>query len=301
MPIPLQIRPAQASDRDAVFAFCARIWEGHDYLPSVWDEWLNDPRGILLAALQDGVPVGVARAAFPRPQEAWLEGMRVDPDYGGAGIATALSLALLEACRQRGARVARLLTMAHTLPVHRLCARLGFALLLRLRQRFCPLRVGPAPAALRRLVPGDLPLAQELLSRPARGRPFLEVTRGLYSQGGGVWSPWNEARLAEHLAGGQVWTWEGERGPRAIAVVNPHRRRAGVFEVALLEGPGPDCTALLAALRWRDMLPLVETGTPPGVRVPLPVDLVRLQRAALRAGYRLVWREQLYVYEKTLE
>ncbi len=294
----LTIRPVQASDRHAVTAFCAHIWGGHDYVPSVWEEWLDDPQGLFLAALQDGVPVAVARAYFPAPDEAWLEGMRVDPHYRGAGVARELSTALVEAAERHGARAIRLLTMVNNYPIHRICARLGLERVLRLRRRMRPLEVGPVPAALRQLGPGDGPLVHELLARPARGPRFLEVTRGLYSLVGGIWTAWTEERLREHLAAGEVWTWEGERGPRAVAVVSPHRRRVGVFEVGLLEGPGPDCTALLSALVWRDALPAGAPDGEPGVRMHLPVELARLHRAALRAGYRTGWRVHMFIFEK---
>ena len=294
----LQIRPAQAADRDAVVAFCARIWEGHDYVPNVWDEWLNDPQGIFLTAQQDGVPVAVARAVFPTPDEAWLEGMRVDPDHRGAGIALAVSAALGEEAGKRGARVVRLMTMGNNYPIHRICARLGLDLVLRLRRRMRPLEVGAVPAALWRVEQGDLPLVQEIVSLPARGPRFLEVTRGLYSLVGGLWTAWNEERLREHIARGEVWTWAGEKGPQAVAVVCPHRRRPAVFEVGLLEGPSADCTALLAALVLREALPPGEPDSEPGVRMHLPVELSRLHRAALRAGYRVGWRRHLFVFEK---
>jgi GNAT superfamily N-acetyltransferase len=296
----LRVRPTQPSDRDAVFAFCAHIWEGHDYVPSVWDEWLNDSQGIFLTALQDGVPVAVARAYFPAPDEAWLEGMRVDPEHRSAGIATALFEVQVEESRRRGARVARLMTVGDNFPVHRMCAKLGFDLVLRLRRRMRPFEVGPAPAALRQLGGADLSLVQELLSRPARVPTFLQVTQGLYSLVGGIWIAWNEERLREHLARGEVWTWAGNRGPRAVAVVCPHRRRPGVSEVGLLEGPAADCTALLAALVRQEVLPVGEPDSEPGVRMHLPVELSRLHRAAAQAGYRTGRRGKLFIFEKKL-
>jgi GNAT superfamily N-acetyltransferase len=294
----LTIRPALPTDREAVVAFCAHIWDGHDYVPAVWDEWVKDPQAVLLAAVQEGVAVAVARAIFPVPGEAWLEGMRVDPHYRGAGIARDLSTALVEAVERRGARAIRLLTMSDNYPIHRICERLGLRPVLRLGRRMRPLEAGPTPEALRQLGPGDLHLAREILSRPARGRRFLEVTGGLYSQVGGIWVAWNEDRLTEHLARGEVWTWEGERGPRAIAVVSPHRRRVGVSEVGLLEGPGPDCKTLLAAVVRRAAVPAGEPDSEPGVRMHMPVKLSRLQRAACQAGYHAGWRGQMIVFEK---
>jgi GNAT superfamily N-acetyltransferase len=301
--VTLHIRPTQPADRDAVFAFCAHIWGGHDYVPGVWDEWLDDAHGLFLTALLDNVPVAVARAYFPAPDEAWLEGMRVDPAHRGAGIALEVTAALVEACRARGARAVRLMTVEDNTPIHHICARLGLDLIMRLRRRMRPWEEGPAPAALRQLRVDEAPLARSLLNRGKLAvgtEPLLTFTHGLYSLGGGIWTVWNEDRLRAHLAQGEVWTWMGTTGPRAVAVVCPHRRRAGLMEVGLLEGPGPDCTALLSALVRRDMLPAGDPDHPPGVRMYLPIQVSRLHRAASRAGYRVVWRGQMFIYEKEL-
>jgi GNAT superfamily N-acetyltransferase len=301
--LALEIRPTQPADRDAVAAFCAHIWGGHDYVPRVWDEWLNAADGLFLTGLLDGVPVAVARAYFPAPDEAWLEGMRVDPAHRNAGIAWEVSAALVEACRERGARAIRLMTMENNTPIHHICARLGLELIMRLRRRIRPLEMGLAPTALRWLRTDEAPLAQALLKRhplPVGTEPSLTFTHGLYSLGGGIWTAWNEERLHAHLARGEVWTWEGKRGPRAIAVVSPHRRYPSIFEVGLLEGPASDCTALLSALVRREVLPPPNPDRPPGVRMFLPVELKRLHRAAARARYRMVGRRQMVIYERRL-
>ena len=294
----LIIRPAQPGDRADVFAFCARH-DGDDYVLRVWDEWLADRQGSLLVATWEGTPVGLARTVFPVPGEAWLEGMRVDPGHREKGIATAIFEAQVEEAAGRGVHVARLMTAWDNLPVHRMCARLGFRRVLRLRRRFRPLEEGAPPRALRTVTPAELPLARALLSRQRRSPGFLALSAGLYSLAGGVWTEWNEGWLREHLARGEVWTWE-QGQPGAIAVVCPHRRRPGVFEVGLLEGPAGACTALLRALACRPEVPAGETGTPAQVRLFLPLEAGRLQTAAATAGYRFLrgWRGEMWVFER---
>jgi GNAT superfamily N-acetyltransferase len=85
------IRKARSSDKKAVVAFCAQIWEGWDYLPRVWDQWLEDPFGAFLVAEMDGRVVGTDKITVLGPGEVWLEGLRVDPLYRGKGIAGALN------------------------------------------------------------------------------------------------------------------------------------------------------------------------------------------------------------------
>jgi len=106
----IEVRPARAEDRDTVLAFCAHTWEWGDYIEHVWEEWLQDSSGQLLVAVLDERPVGVSHMRMLSETEAWLEGMRVDPDYRNQGIATALNTAALEEAMRRGATNARLLT-----------------------------------------------------------------------------------------------------------------------------------------------------------------------------------------------
>src|SRR2546425_463684 len=113
------MRPARSEDRDAVLAFCVHTWDWGDYIAYVWDEWLHDPQGLLLVATADGQPVGVAHLLMLNTSEAWLEGMRVDPDYRQQGIAAALNKEMLVEAMRRGATIARLITeSANTAAIH---------------------------------------------------------------------------------------------------------------------------------------------------------------------------------------
>lgn len=299
----LNIRPAQTEDYEAVAAFCSRIWEGHDYVPQLWQEWLNDPQGLLTIATWEDIPVAVVRADLSSPGEAWLEGMRVDPGQRRRGISSALFQALMEDLARRGIRVTRLMTLWNNGPVHRMCARLGFRQVLRLRQRFRALEQGTPSSALRPLMLEEAPLAEALLARrgvAARPTPpFLAVTGGLYSRGGGLWQSWNQDRLRQHLDLGQVWVWEEAGLPKAIAVVNPHRRRPGVYEVGMLEGPTGACSLLLEALVHREEIPPTGTEYPAMARISLPLEQTRLHRTAAAAGYRFHpgWRGEMWIFE----
>lgn len=101
-------RRATPADRDRVFALCAKIWEGDDYIPTCFDRWVADGEGELalcfaaggVAAAPDSVAgteaiaeprlVGLAKLSWLGPGEAWLEGLRKDPDCGLHGVGKAL-------------------------------------------------------------------------------------------------------------------------------------------------------------------------------------------------------------------
>lgn len=105
-----EVRSAQPEDKDIVLAFCSNTWDWGDYIDRVWDDWINDPHGELFVAVTHGRPTGVAHLRMVTATDAWLEGLRVDPDYRQQGIAKALNIAMLEGALRRGATHARLVT-----------------------------------------------------------------------------------------------------------------------------------------------------------------------------------------------
>ncbi len=104
-----QVRPARPEDKDTVLAFCTSTWDWGDYINRVWDDWLVD-EGELFVAVTNGQPTGVAHLRMINATDAWLEGLRVDPNYRQQGIAKALNMAMLEEAIRRGATNARLAT-----------------------------------------------------------------------------------------------------------------------------------------------------------------------------------------------
>jgi GNAT superfamily N-acetyltransferase len=119
----LEVRKAQEHDREAVLAFCSQTWEWGDYIAYVWDEWLHDENGVLLVAIMDEQPVGVANLRMLNASEAWLEGMRVDPAHRQHGIANALFEAQITEALRRNAVTARLITESTNTAVIRLVER----------------------------------------------------------------------------------------------------------------------------------------------------------------------------------
>src|SRR5947209_10972137 len=108
----LEVRPARPEDRDAVLAFCAHTWESGDYIEYVWDKWLHDPEGLLLVATSDGRPVGIDHLQMLNATDAWLEGLRVDPNYRHQAIAKAMGVAVKAEGKRRGAVRERPMTVS---------------------------------------------------------------------------------------------------------------------------------------------------------------------------------------------
>jgi GNAT superfamily N-acetyltransferase len=106
----LTIRPAQQSDREAIFKFCKHTFDWGDYVPNVWDMWLKEKQAKLFTATLNSKPVGIMHVSIQKSGEVWLQAARTDPNYRRRGIATTLTNACLKWAEHKGAKTARLST-----------------------------------------------------------------------------------------------------------------------------------------------------------------------------------------------
>ncbi len=106
----VELRPATHDDYDAVAAFTRSTWDGDDYIPDVYHDWIEGEHRHTLVADPEGSDeelAGIAQAVILSEREAWTQGMRVDPAYRGAEIGTTLTHALFDWASDRGATIAR--------------------------------------------------------------------------------------------------------------------------------------------------------------------------------------------------
>lgn len=122
----IYIRTARSSDREIVFKFTEHTWEWGDHIPDVWDTWLVVSGSRLLVATVKCVPVGIEHIVMLSDDEAWLEGLRVDPAYRRREIAMKLTERCVDEARVFGANVVRFQTSSLNTPVHEIAAALGF-------------------------------------------------------------------------------------------------------------------------------------------------------------------------------
>jgi RimJ/RimL family protein N-acetyltransferase len=86
------IRTVTALDKKDVLEISSKVWGGHDYLPSVFDEWLANPKCHTYGVEDDGRLVAVANLRLVDGKKTgWMEGLRVHPDYRRKGYADMLT------------------------------------------------------------------------------------------------------------------------------------------------------------------------------------------------------------------
>lgn len=117
-------RSAGPADREGILAVAAKL--PNNWIPYAIDEGLSLSRGGFFVTEIAGRVVAICQAHL-RHDGAWLEAMRVDPEFQGRGLATGLTSHVLEACARWGCRRARLSTAVTNAPVHHFVGtRLGF-------------------------------------------------------------------------------------------------------------------------------------------------------------------------------
>ena len=99
----IALRKAVATDKERIADISSQIWEGDDYVASVFDDWLADPQGEVVVATLDEILIGFARRTYLLPGYAWFEGIRTDPAYCNTGAAKAITRHFLDAVREENA------------------------------------------------------------------------------------------------------------------------------------------------------------------------------------------------------
>jgi ribosomal protein S18 acetylase RimI-like enzyme len=96
------IRRMTAADKPAMMEISSRIWEGSDYLPAVFDEWVSEREGEFAAVLAGERLVGCGKLTYLSPADAWMEGLRKDPRAAERGVAEAVARHFLARLAARG-------------------------------------------------------------------------------------------------------------------------------------------------------------------------------------------------------
>lgn len=317
---PIVVRRARADDRDAVLGFAANTWDGWDYIPEVWDDWLVSPDGAFLVAivgaaaggepaldatgqeLDVGAPVAITRIASLSTTEAWLEGIRVHPRVRGMEVASDLQVAELRWVDALGATVVRYMTGEGNEGSLRLGARQGLLPVARWRMLSHLDELGEDPADAERRRRMDRALADRrgrALRLPPGAEagpwwawlsndPGMRDGHGLYELRPWSFQALTYERLATHIAAGEVLAWPvGVETPgtgSALAIV-PRLDDASDqwMRVAHLCGDPDGALALVDALTHALLRGDGSDRAAVGLRLPEPSSLVAGREAEWQA------------------
>jgi ribosomal protein S18 acetylase RimI-like enzyme len=127
------VRKVRPSDREDVLEISSRVWNGHDYLPLVFDEWLGNPKCHTYGLEVDGRIVAVANLRLiDGNKTGWMEGLRVHSDHRRRGYADMLTRRLVQLGEELRVQRLRYTTGSNTKASVKLAKKAGFKKLFKL-------------------------------------------------------------------------------------------------------------------------------------------------------------------------
>lgn len=232
----VNIRRATVQDAGAIRAICAQIWEGDDYIPTVLDQWLNDPEGEFCVVEVDGEIGALGKLTVIPPGDGWLEGLRGNPAYKGRGLAKQLTAYLIDRARERGLRSLRLSTYQDNLESRHIIASYGFHEIGRFVYLEHPADC-TASGAARRVTPAE---TEELWGRIVQSRAIRYA--GGFMSHGWLFFTISESWFAQQVESGEVWIAQSG----AIGSFNTDDHSEGLLQLNLLDEGNGGFTDLLA-------------------------------------------------------
>jgi GNAT superfamily N-acetyltransferase len=275
-------RPARREDTADVIELTRTIWDGHDYVPEAWEEWLQDKEGYLVVAELAGEVVGLVKLSRLGPGEWWLQGLRVDPAHEGQHIASRLHDHLLGLWETHCGGLLRLTT--YRPQVRHLCERTGFAVAAEFSV-FISTSLGDRPPHLRRMEPGEV----EARCGPA----LIDDSAPVYSRLIDIDWEWTAAtleRLEQAAQEGQAWI-----GPPGYSVLALREDDEEGEPLAMLSWLMSASGALANDLREFRRLGAQLGYRHVGWAAPLTEEVLQ---ALSTARYRRAWEGSVYLYEK---
>lgn len=269
---PLLIRRARPEDREGVLSFASQTPEGPDYIPDVFDEWVNGAGGVLLVGLRaepdaPDRPVCIARVVPVSAHEVWLEGLRVDPAVRGLGVATDLQTAELHWAAAHGARVVRYVTGEKNEGSHKVGAKHGLRVVSIWRTYFGPAGgEGSGGDAILERLAGTGRTVQEGVSADGwweklTNEPGFRSLDALHESRSWAFQELTGDRFMSHVAREEVLAMgesggsgrgDGRRGDRsewAVTVIDREDTiRDGALRLSLLWGSAAGMERLVGAL-----------------------------------------------------
>jgi len=218
------------------------VWEGHDYVPYVWQDWLRDGYGYLSVAEIDREVVGLMHTTVQGDGTAWMEGIRVQGDIQARGVGLALLEDGIAWVRAAGLPRLRLATYGGNPASNRLAVKAGLEEIARLRSLSGePAEVASGDAVCRPALASDLDAVWTFLEH-SRGP---ESSRLIYTEG---WTAYSLTRQRLTLLLGThavLVAGASDAEGVAIATLRPERP---VLRLGLVEGTSSVKESLVRAV-----------------------------------------------------
>jgi GNAT superfamily N-acetyltransferase len=281
-------------DLEDIREFCKTIWDGHDYVPDVMEDWLHDPRGIFAVAQHEGRAIACSKITWLTEGQWWLEGFRVDPDYQGRKVGSLIHHYVDRWWLEQGDGRLRLMTNSKNKSVHHLCENTGFQKLFEVR--------GYKAEPLAGRVDGFTSAAfhdegLEDVIEFARTSPSLAISGCIVDFGWQCVNPLDKGALAGLFSGtsnmqNHFFWWHADQGLLILWDDSDPEEGEQTMGIGVLACRLEDMSALLMDIRH---LAAVQRKT--SVFWLAPVH-TQVEGALKQAGFVSEWDSTAYVFEK---
>lgn len=198
------VRPTLPRDKASAMALCSLIWDGGDYIPYVWDEWMQSTTARMWTAELSGEVAGFIRLDSKIPGQYWLHGLRVHPKLQGQGIGRRLWDVAIQSWNHDG--VIRLYTAIERTTVRHMAEDSGFNLITRFQLLFA------------KPVAGDQSSFSAVIAEESQQAVDFFTSREsmtglrLVDSGWEWYQPTPRYLLDKFILPGRCWWWQGRQG-----------------------------------------------------------------------------------------
>ncbi len=203
----IRLRPAVPQDLGRVVFVESQATPGLRYLARVFDSFLNDQEGELSVAEVNGRLVGCGKFTVQPDGSAWLESLRVLPDYQGLGVGKRFYQRFLETARRKKITTMRMYTNIANEASKGLAERFGFQKVATYRGAWLDLQDSPngSDSTAFRVVRNPPQATELLMPHYQQWTGFVVMNRTFYPLTPDLCVTWAaEGKVYEDRTGGSV-------------------------------------------------------------------------------------------------
>jgi len=82
----MKLRKITPEHKERVLQISKDIWEGDDYIPEIFDNWVSDPYGEFVGLFVENQLIAFGKMTYLTPTDVWLEGLRKDQSVEIKGV-----------------------------------------------------------------------------------------------------------------------------------------------------------------------------------------------------------------------
>jgi len=287
------IRKIKPEDKQRVLQIASKIWEGDDYLPQVFEEWVRDPNGVFAGLWENNILIGFGHLKYLTPTDIWLEGLRKDPDLNVKGVGEKLSHYYLKILKQNpNITSVRFSTYFDNIASIRLNEKFGFKKILTFSHKELELKKVEKPKNLSKIkISKDFKKVQEYIENSS----FLKLSKNFICKG---WIVYPDSRelLKKFYDDEQILSFQENDVIKGVAIYSKVKYK-DIFWISFLEAENE----LVYAELLQYLINLAKKQKKKNIEINLP-DFPKLKKVCTKHKFES-WEQEndFLLYELPLE